>query len=196
MSDLLKEHLVTPDNEVWNLFLPTHSPLSDQAVNFLISCLRYLLIPENYKSNVIVTLETGMDSGYPLRHQLLTWAFPHKDQLTSTESSHILSLDPILMADLLARLTFRHCDNIDYELDKQCSGKQMSPDLKFCADVFLRTKFNIARIPDLSLSNTNRDITKQISVIHYVTEFLDEMLCSTSQNLMDTSDPDVCIYPI
>ena len=102
------------ESEMWNLFLPSVSRPTNNAVQFLNTYLTRYKIPEHYRNHLTSLLAQTSGKGelqsYPLRKQLLGWLFPERSQYLnlSTGLTSDRKADPREISHLLALMLLKN----------------------------------------------------------------------------------------
>lgn len=124
-----KEMVIEP--EMWNLFLPSVSRPTNNAVQFLNTYLTLYKIPEHYRNHLTSLLAQTSGEGelqsYPLRKQLLGWLFPERSQYLnlSTGLTSDRKADPREISHLVALLLLKNQRDVP---NYNC------PELSHCSD--------------------------------------------------------------
>ena len=114
LCELLRNKLVVPDKDVWNLFIPNLSTCSESGLLFLALYLQHYDLPESYQPQYLVTMATESVTKFPLRSQLLDWLLPILEDTSDAvvisrkePSASSLFLDTDLLTECLITLTKR-----------------------------------------------------------------------------------------
>lgn len=175
--------LVTPQRELWNLFLPNICHSSDAAVLFLYSYLQLHDLPENYEPSMLGVSSGATRGSYPLRKQLLNWLLPaNEEEIDSTTVKSMENRDCCLLAKTLLALTLKSPRLFS---DDKSSSLAVLSDLE---SLYLESMFLIPM-----KDNEESICGKKLSHLHIplVLKHLEDCFAKVSQSLMEIIEPQV-----
>ena len=192
LSTILQEGLAPPGKDVWTLFLPNLCQRPTMAVQFLGTILQNHDIPESYRPNMLVSLEMLCDVPHPLRHQLLDWLLPARDDWSSSKKMLKEQTNAALLAGVAMSLTLR-----DHQRIKSVP-KSHRPSHRFekIEKSYLKTTFDLdleqpVPRPDAELQQGSGQSQGQVSVLQDLEKKLNGLLVRDSQLLLEVTDLDV-----
>lgn len=113
LKAILTADIIHPDRDMWSLFLPNLSPPTADAVEFLLSILQKLSIPEQFRPSVLTTANYSSVQ-YPLRSQLIDWLFPSSEAISGSSLSNLSSdINPESIAHVLILLTIKNQSSLE-----------------------------------------------------------------------------------
>lgn len=113
LKAILTADIIHPDRDMWSLFLPNMSLPTADAVEFLLSILQKLSIPEQFKPSVLTTANDSSVQ-YPLRSQLIDWLFPSSEAISRSSLSNLSSdINPESLAHVLILLTIKNQSSLE-----------------------------------------------------------------------------------
>ena len=188
---LLRENLLQPDKDMWTIFLPTICHSSEHGVYFLVSFLQQYVLPENHRPNMLVSMDMQSDVPYPLRHQLLEWLLPPRDDWSENSGWKPISkhVNCLLLAGTLTALTLR--DTRTIRVPVTCDRK-VNQTMEKIESTFLTTTFD----HELETGHSAMESCViaghiQASTLRVIEELLHEFLDRDSRLLLDTTEVDV-----
>lgn len=99
--------IITPDKDVWSLFLPNISFPTQESVDFLLCILQGSNIPENFQPSVLTSADY-CDTKYPLRSQLIDWLLPSSERFSSTSLANNSEINQESVARALVLLMIKN----------------------------------------------------------------------------------------
>ena len=183
--------MVRPEKDIWSLFVGTTCPCTNEAVIFLMTCLKHLDFHENYVPNNVIA-KAGLTTKYPLRCQLVDWMLPNKDEIEEPAGQKKHSeAEPQNIAAVLSCLIVRDTHQIPAVDQWSCTNvlddEQLH--LRYIQSVYLKTSFQESLL-DTYVPSVARTVDS--SCLVFVKKYICDLIeCECLQGL-DQNDMDVC----
>lgn len=203
LTTLMTHQLVTPDKDVWNLFIPSVSQPSQAALRFLASYLHQYDLPELFKPQYLANVipDEGIDNKYPLRYLLLEWLLPQQEDTSdsfdvptsSVPKSHGVvkpeTISHVLLARILISLIRRDSRFQESNLIK-AAPTDMTGRFTPIEDIYLVTNFD-KDFADTDYRPAEVTGTRDVSVIHSLGQKLFELLARDCTQVTDITTQEV-----
>ncbi len=194
LSKLLVAGFVTPDEDMWSVFVPQLCSVSAGGLQFLATYLSLYDLPEKYQpKSVLGRTESGSASPYPLRYQLLDWLLPSLDNDLEDNKVKVRQsdLDWTLLAETVVTLCLRDTRSIQFgTLHGAREDDHIHRPLE---RLYLQSTFDLALSPIGNDNEKNRgDDIKACSHIQSLEDAALSVLVKNSQQFLD-AEPTVSV---